>query len=98
MVSQSLQYVQHIKNIMDRVVNTQYSQIDEASNNIVEAIKNNKCIYVFGASHAGIIAQEVFYRTGGLVPINPILPASFNAECPSSFTYQCYGALRRVWF
>ena len=76
MASQSLQYVQHIKNIMDRVVDTQYKQIDEASNIIVEAIKNKKCIYVFGASHAGIIAQEVFYRTGGLVPINPILPAS----------------------
>ena len=40
MISQSLQYVQHIKDIMDRVVDTQYKQIDEASNIIVEAIKN----------------------------------------------------------
>lgn len=78
MASQSLAFVEHIKAIIDRVVDTQYNQIDEASHRIVEAIKQNKCIYVFGASHAGIIAQELFYRTGGLVPINPILPASLQ--------------------
>ncbi len=76
MASKSLQYVQHIKDIIGNVVETQYKQIESASNLIVNAIINEKCIYVFGASHAGIIAQEVFYRTGGLVPINPILPAS----------------------
>lgn len=76
MASKSLQYVQHIKDIIGNVVETQYKQIESASNLLVNAIINEKCIYVFGASHAGIIAQEVFYRTGGLVPINPILPAS----------------------
>lgn len=76
MANKSLQYVQHIKDIIGNVVETQYKQIESASNLLVNAIINEKCIYVFGASHAGIIAQEVFYRTGGLVPINPILPAS----------------------
>ncbi|MBQ7719700.1 MAG: SIS domain-containing protein, partial [Clostridia bacterium] len=32
--------------------------------------KNN--VFVFGCSHAGILAEEVFYRTGGLAVINPI--------------------------
>lgn len=76
MASKSLEFVQHIKDIIDKVVETQYSKIDKVSDLMVNAIKNGKCIYVFGASHAGIIAQEVFYRTGGLVPINPILPSS----------------------
>lgn len=76
MTSKSLEFVQHIKDLVDRVVETQYDRIDEVSSLMVKAITNGKCIYVFGASHAGIIAQEVFYRTGGLVPINPILPSS----------------------
>lgn len=76
MASKSLVYVQHIKHLIDTVVETQYKKIDEVSSLMVETIKEGKCIYVFGASHAGIIAQEVFYRTGGLVPINPILPSS----------------------
>ena len=76
MASKSLEFVQHIKDIIDNVVETQYSKINQVSDLMVNAIKNGKCIYVFGASHAGIIAQEVFYRTGGLVPINPILPSS----------------------
>jgi uncharacterized phosphosugar-binding protein len=32
-------------------------------------------LYVFGASHAGILVQDLFYRAGGLVPIEPIMPA-----------------------
>lgn len=76
MTSKSLEFVQQIKDLIDKVVETQYKSIDEVSALMVNTIRNGRCIYVFGASHASIIAQEVFYRTGGLVPINPILPSS----------------------
>jgi len=58
MVSKSLVYVQHIKNLIDTVVETQYKRIDEVSSLMVNTIKEGKCIYVFGASHAGIIAED----------------------------------------
>jgi uncharacterized phosphosugar-binding protein len=35
---------------------------------------------VFGAGHAGILAQELFYRAGGLVPICPILPPGLTTD------------------
>jgi uncharacterized phosphosugar-binding protein len=35
-------------------------------------VLNHNSIYIFGASHAGILSEEMFYRAGGLMLINPI--------------------------
>ena len=43
---------------------------------IVGRIVAGRVLYAFGASHAGLLVQDQFYRAGGLVPIWPILPAS----------------------
>lgn len=41
---------------------------------IADRIADGRVIYLFGASHAGLLVQDQFYRAGGLVPIQPILP------------------------
>lgn len=73
--SKCFEYVKHLKDIMTQIEETQWNSIDSSSRNIANAIKDKQSIYVFGASHASIIAQEMFYRTGGLALINPILPS-----------------------
>lgn len=50
------------------------SAIDHAAELISSAINDGRVLYVFGASHAGLLVQDLFYRAGGLVPIEPILP------------------------
>ena len=39
---------------------------------LTKTILNKKSIYTFGASHAGILSEEMYYRAGGLMMINPI--------------------------
>lgn len=73
----SFQYLEHIGEIFDQVRKTQWPFIDQAARTIAGAIAKGRTVYIFGASHAGILAQEMFYRTGGLAVINPILPAEF---------------------
>ena len=51
------------------------SAVAAAADLIVERIENGRVLYAFGASHAGLLVQDQFYRAGGLVPIWPILPA-----------------------
>ena len=68
------QYYEHILDILSKIKNTQNDAIEKAANMMSECIKNNKTIYAFGASHAGILTQELFYRAGGLALINPIMP------------------------
>lgn len=73
--SYSFKYLEHIGEIFERIRDTQWPAIDLASKKLAKAIAEGHAIYVFGASHAGILAQEMFYRTGGLAVVNPILPA-----------------------
>lgn len=39
---------------------------------LTNTILHKKSIYTFGASHAGILSEEMYYRAGGLMMINPI--------------------------
>ncbi|MDD7306112.1 MAG: SIS domain-containing protein [Peptoniphilaceae bacterium] len=63
------------KKILDNlyeIIEKEEENILKAKDLIIEATKNKNSIYVFGASHAGIISQELFYRAGGLITVNPI--------------------------
>ena len=42
---------------------------------IARKITAGGIVYAFGASHSGLLIQDQFYRAGGLVPLQPILPA-----------------------
>ena len=54
-----------------------------------DAIAQDRMIYVFGATHAGILAQELFYRAGGLAPISPIFPPGLTTDVrPVTLTSQ----------
>lgn len=56
---------------------SQRDTIARAAGWIAETIGQKNNVFVFGCSHAGIIAEEVFYRTGGLAVINPIFFPGF---------------------
>jgi uncharacterized phosphosugar-binding protein len=54
--------------------------METAARRIAETILQDRLVYIFGASHAGILAQELFYRAGGLVPVNPVLPPGLTTD------------------
>ena len=56
----------------EKVLASQREALEKAAEAVAEATRNKKSVFAFGASHAGLITQELFYRTGGLVTINPI--------------------------
>ena len=65
-------YIEIASQTIDRAWRTQRQTINSAAKQITHAIIDKKKIYIFGCSHAGILAEEAFYRTGGLAVINPI--------------------------
>ncbi len=80
-------YATHLKSLIDRVETTQENIIENAAEIIVEAIKSGHSIFAFGASHAGMLSMELFYRTGGLVNINPIFAADLMSNIrPATLT------------
>ena len=63
--------------------------IEAAAQAMAGAIQAGHLIYVFGSAHASILAQELFYRAGGLVPVNPILPPGLTTDTrPVTLTSQ----------
>ena len=75
-----MDYLDQIIALLNEVRRTQQEVIEKAAQVIAQAIQNDHLVYVFGASHAGILAQELFYRAGGLVPVNPILPPGLTTD------------------
>ena len=70
-------YIKTVTETIDRAWNTQQEQLTAAKALIAQAIEAKKNVFVFGCSHAGILAEEVLYRTGGLAVINPIFFPGF---------------------
>ncbi len=66
------QYFDRIRHLLDIVETKEKEAINRAVHALSQAILNKKSIFSFGASHAGILTQELFYRAGGLMNINPI--------------------------
>lgn len=65
---------------LTRVRDEQGENIRRASQKIFDTVTGGGKVYVFGCTHAGILAQEAFYRTGGLVIINPILSPGLTCD------------------
>ncbi|MHB1154275.1 MAG: sugar isomerase domain-containing protein [Eubacteriales bacterium] len=80
-------YLNEIKRLISQIETTQNDVIESASLICAEALINGNMIYTFGTGHSHIMAEEVFYRAGGLVRIYPVLESSLmlhNAAARSS--------------
>ena len=71
-VDKSLAYLDNAIALLNQVKQTQADVIDDAARMMFDCYKKGGSLFVFGASHAGIIAEEMFYRAGGLMIANPI--------------------------
>jgi len=67
------QYIQNVVTLINRVLETQMDKIDEAGAIVANTIMNNGFVYTFGTGHSHMMAEELFYRAGGLARIYPIL-------------------------
>jgi uncharacterized phosphosugar-binding protein len=65
-------YFDEVEKLLKEIREKEKAAMEKAVHMLTDAILNDKTIWVFGASHAGILSQELFYRAGGLMLINPI--------------------------
>jgi uncharacterized phosphosugar-binding protein len=66
-------YFQHIKDILMMVEKEEKETLTIAAMKVAECVQNGGIVQLFGCGHSHLLAEEVFYRAGGLVPIKPIL-------------------------
>jgi uncharacterized phosphosugar-binding protein len=54
-------------------VRSQSAALETASQHIYKSLKVGGVFHVFGTGHAHMIAEELFHRAGGLIPVNAML-------------------------
>ena len=82
-------YIDIVQETIRKAWDDQKEIFSQAADVIRTALINKHSVYIFGCSHAGILAEEVFYRTGGLAVINPIFfPAFMLNTRPITMTSQ----------
>lgn len=66
-------YIEQIQQLLDRIVTGQATAIRAAGAMVAETIGHSGIVHTFGTGHSHMIAEEAFFRAGGLVPVNAIL-------------------------
>lgn len=70
-------YISIVQETIRKAWEEQTEVIDKTATAIRTALEQKHSVFLFGCSHAGILAEEVFYRSGGLAVINPIFFPGF---------------------
>lgn len=71
-------YFTEIERMLNEVANKEENNILEAASIIAKSIEEDGVLHVFGCGHSQMYAMELFYRAGGLVPVNAILPPALS--------------------
>ena len=71
------QYLQAITELQTRVVNDQRAILLDIAHKMAETTRRDHRIFLFGTGHSHLIAEEGFYRAGGLANVVPILTEHF---------------------
>jgi uncharacterized phosphosugar-binding protein len=83
---------------MQAVIHSQRADLERAAALIADALASDRFLYAFGTGHSHMMAEEIFYRAGGLARACPILEPelmlhvnaaeSTNAERRSEFALE----------
>jgi uncharacterized phosphosugar-binding protein len=66
-------YIDRLIGILERIKIEQRDNIEQAGRIIANALASGGIVHAFGTGHSHLIADEAFFRAGGIAAVNPIL-------------------------
>lgn len=66
-------YLNGLRTLFHELEQVELKNIQQAAKVIADAIIAGRMLHVFGTGHSHMLAEELFYRAGGLACINPIM-------------------------
>jgi uncharacterized phosphosugar-binding protein len=66
-------YLATAQDLIARLGTQEWPNIAAAAQLVADALEAGRTIHVFGTGHSHMLAEEMFYRAGGLVRVSPIL-------------------------
>ncbi len=71
-------YFKRIDALLNTAVTEEEEELKRIASVIAEKLDNDGLLYTFGCGHSQLLAEEVFYRAGGLVRIAPMLDVALS--------------------
>jgi uncharacterized phosphosugar-binding protein len=71
--SAGTRYLATAMELIERLVDQEWPNIAAAADVVADAVERDGTIHAFGSGHSHLLAEELFYRAGGLVGVRPIL-------------------------
>jgi uncharacterized phosphosugar-binding protein len=71
--SAGLRFLAVAEGLVARLATSEWPRIEAAATLITEALATGRVIHAFGSGHSHMLAEEMYYRAGGLVRVHPIL-------------------------
>ena len=71
--SPGLRYLGEAQRLVERLATDEWPNIRAGATLLADALEHGRTIHAFGTGHSHMLAEELFYRAGGLVRVKPIL-------------------------
>ena len=62
-----------LRSLLTRLSRLEAESMERAADLIAESIADGRVLHYFAAGHSHMLGEELFYRAGGLVPVNAIV-------------------------
>ena len=70
---QEEEYLPKICEMLEQIEAQEREAIEQAAQAAYQSIRQGGLLHAFSTGHSHMMVEELFYRSGGIVPINPIL-------------------------
>jgi uncharacterized phosphosugar-binding protein len=70
------QYRKEINTLISAIFEKESEKITQAGRMLADTLQGDGLLYVFGCGHSHMLAEELFYRAGGLAAVSPIFETS----------------------
>lgn len=69
-------YFTEVQRLQEQVIGGQKALLEEIARRMAEAVGAGRRIFAFGTGHSHLLAEEGFYRAGGLAAVTPVTATS----------------------
>lgn len=69
-------YLEQLMDLLHEVLDEEMEAMERVARRCCQAIQEEGMLYAFGTGHSHMLAEEIFYRAGGLVRVCPILDSA----------------------
>jgi uncharacterized phosphosugar-binding protein len=66
-------YLAEASRLVERLAGDEWASLSAAAALVAESLARGGTVHAFGTGHSHMLAEELFYRAGGLVRVKPIL-------------------------